>query len=277
MQQLARIPSLGGGQLPGTNIVRMVFMDEAGRGHLDREPFFVAACVIINPDKQWHELRRYYTDLANDVFEDFSSDDYVFQAKHVWHGSGDFQRSEFSREQRMKILLRLSQVPKLFGLPICVGVIDRQAVANWAKSPAPNIRLEHALGYAVALQHVDSWLVEHLPNEVATVTAEDTDQVKEAVSFFHEGAKKTDHYDDYWDRGVFKTRAIVDTINYAPKDKSPLLQIADHCAFITKRRAMGCPKVTEMWSNIAPQLWKENRHKGSQLEMRVPMKYIKTI
>lgn len=276
----ATIPSLGGGLLSGSNIVRIVYMDEAGRGNVNDEPHFVVACAITHPDTQWHSLRRHYVDLANDVFDlrgGNALDEYVFHAKDVWHGSNDFSRSKFSLQERMNILERLSQIPALYDVPICVSIIDRKKLAekcsNLTVSMSPKgIRVfEHAYTYAIALQYVDSWMQENCPSEVALVTAEDTNEVKEAVGYFHEGAKKTDTYDDFYDRGLFVTRSIVDTVNFAPKETSPLLQIADHCAFLAKRFSVGCRHSAVAWSNIFPKVWKENKHFDSQIIIKVPV------
>ena len=263
MNELA-IPSLGGGRLPGGNIVRVVYVDEAGRGLISEEPHFVVACAITNPDTQWHKLRRHYADIANDVFGlkgDDKYDEYVFHAKDVWHGSGDFPRLKFSLQVRMKIMNRLADVVRLYEIPICVGIIERQSVHEDLSSSKTAVRhLEHACAYALALQYVDSWMVRHCPDQVATVTAEDTDDVKQTLQLFHESAIKKDTYDDYYDRGFFVTKTIVDSVNFAPKQLSPLLQVADHCAFLAKRSSVGCKHAKDIWRKISPQLWTVNDH-----------------
>lgn len=276
LNKLAPAKSLGGGQLSGTNIVRVVYMDEAGRGLIGEEPYFVVACAITHPDTQWHHLRHHYVDLANDVFDlrkDEAINEYVFQAKHVWHGGGDFPRDKFSLTQRMNLMNRLSQVPSLYSVPICVVAIDRAKFAKDMDPPSKTEKirrqLEHSYAYAIALQYVDSWMAQHCHGEVATVTAEDTDEVKATIQLLHQGLQKVDTADEFYDRGMFVTRNIVDTVNFAPKDMSPLLQIADHCAFLAKRTTAGCVHAKKYWRNISPMHWKKNTHESSGIVLRV--------
>jgi hypothetical protein len=257
--------------------VRIIYADESGRGRPDEEPHFVVACAITHPDTQWQRLRRHYADLANDVFDltgDDRLDEYVFHAKDIWHGSGDFNRSQFSLSARMKILNRLSLVPALYDIPICLGILDRASLEKESGTAKEARQIEHALAYAFALQYVDTWMAENCPGEVAMVTAEDTDEVKETIGFFHDGAKKLDEFDDFYDRGTFVTRTIVDAVNFAPKHTSPLLQIADHCAFLAKRTSVGCPHAKQIWNNIAPKVCRKNKHKGASLMMAVPVKLL---
>ena len=119
-------------------------------------------------------------------------------------------------------MTRLSQVPALYDVPICLGMIDRVGLERLTKENKEFVHLAgpgkekairvmtHAYCYAVALQHVDSWMAANCPDEVVMVIAEDTNEVKGAVRSLHEGAKKRDLYNEYYDRGLFKTKRIVD-------------------------------------------------------------------
>lgn len=254
--------------------MRVVYVDEAGRGHAQEEPHFVVACAITHPDVQWHQLRKHYVDLANDVFGlsgDDAHEEYVFHAKDIWHGHGDFPRERFSLQERMNILVRLSQVPGLYNIPVCVAIVDRKRFAEQGRDRKSTRVLEHAYGYALALQYVDSWMDANCRDEVAMITAEDVGEVKEAVRLFHEGAKKTDDLDEFFDRGAFVTKSVIDSVNFAEKAHSPLLQIADHCAFLAKRTSVGCEHAAKIWGNIRPQVWTKNKHAGANLRLKVPI------
>lgn len=265
--------SLGGGYLPGANIVRIIYADEAGRGSIKEEPYFVVACAITQPDTQWHEIRRHYADLANDIFGFVKTQDkyvdYIFHAEDIWHGTKDFHRSRFTRDERMKILTRLSQVPKLYDVPICLGVLDRTAfstrISGSSLKPKTINMMEYGEAYAKAIQFVDTWMGDHCPEEVAMVTVEDSDKLKAGVRWYHDGAQKRDEHDDYYDRGTFVTKNIVDTVNFASKRDSPVLQIADHCAFLAKRKVAGCKHTSQIWKNIWPMVCTKNKHASSTI------------
>lgn len=272
MTKLAQARSFGGGNLVGTKIVRVVYLDEAGRGNINDEPLFVVAAAITHPDTQWHNIRRYYTDLANDVLNLKGNDaygSYIFHAKDVWHGHGDFPRARFSLKDRMSILARLAQVPKLFDVPVCIGLMDRKAIAEELSTAKASRHIEHAQSYIMALQYVDTWMNRYCPGEVAMVTAEDTDEVKETIRMFHGGLQKLDEDDEYFDRGHFVTKSIVDSVNFASKESSPVLQLADHCAFLAKRTATGCPHAKKIWQPIAEKVWFSNKHDGAKVRMLV--------
>ena len=102
----------------------------------------------------------------------------------------------------MQIMTRLSQVPALYDVPICLGMIDRVGLERLTKENKEFVHLAgpgkekairvmtHAYCYAVALQHVDSWMAANCPDEVVMVIAEDTNEVKGAVRSLHEARKE---------------------------------------------------------------------------------------
>jgi hypothetical protein len=256
-------------------------MDEAGRGSVTEEPIFVVAAAIVNPDTQWHALRQHYVDLANDVFDphfdDEYLDEYVFHAKDVWHGSGDFPRQRYSRAERMRILGRLAQVPALYNVPICIALIDRRGIQSPLRDDKDGTLFAHVRAYSGAMQYVDTWMERHCPGEVAEIKVEHTDKVRTAIGYIHEGAKKRDQLDPYFDRGMFITKNIIEAVGFMRKNESPVLQIADHCAFLAKRTATGCPHVKSIWKFVWPQVQTANLHKDSKVLMRLPREIIEPV
>ena len=77
------------------------------------------------------------------------------------------------------------------------------------------------------------------------MVAEDAGKVKQAVRMFQYGYRQ-DGVDDYdhelaikgFPKNVFKIHQIVDTVHFASKLEFPLLQLADICAFLIKRRLL---------------------------------------
>ena len=242
------------------------------------------AAVIISPDTQWRSLERYYSDLAQELFpepESSSVDDeepdlyrFVFHAKDIWHGSGSFPRKKWSKPERLKVLTRLAQVPKLFNLRIAVGIVNREKyktaiLKELPKSKPKSIQImTHVFAFVAAVQDIDWELSKNAPDEVAMLIAEDTPMVQSAIKWIHEGY--TFLYDDEAKEG-FSTGRIVDTIHFAKKKDSLLLQVADHCAFIAKRKAMKCKEIIPFFDQIKPQLiYSSAPTKG--VMMRVPLK-----
>lgn len=276
MNRLAPHPSLGGGQLLGSKIVRIVYVDESGRGNVRDEPYFVVAAAITSPDHHWRKLRQHYVDLANDFFatstdDDERIDEYVFHAKDVWHGSGDFSRDQYSVHERIKLMESLANVPALYGITICFGIIDKAAIRQSFERENPPWAASHSIAYAKAMQQVDTWMKKNCgEDEVASVKAEDTDSVKKTIEAFHEGLLKRDPYDAYYDQGLFKTERIIDGVDFTKKANSPVLQIADHCAWLARRRLTGCKRIEGCWRNLQPAIFSENMHDCANLIMSIP-------
>lgn len=269
--------SISGHPLGGHKIVRIVYLDEAGISNPAQEPYLVVAGVIVDPDQNWIDLETYYFDLARDLFPGEDPCKIIFHAKDIWHGTGVFDRKDWPLQERMKIFRRLAQVPRIFDLPIVAGIIIRDAVRQQMREKSPDIPdrtirfFTYAHAFVSAVASVDAWMKKNLPGEVAMLIAEDTTDVRQGIKAFHEGY--TDRF-DVEDFGQFRAEQIIDTVHYAEKDLSLLLQIADHCAFILKRRAAGCPHVEPYLREIWPQVvLDKTTYKG--LVMSMPLDHIR--
>ena len=248
--------SLGGGALAGERIVRIAYMDEAGISKIGQEPHLVVAAAITDPDRQWHDLRRHYDDLASDFFNEEIGYGFVFHAKDVWHGLPPYNRDKYPLHDRMRLMRRLAQVPRLYQVPICLGMISKDAFqANFPKLAAKQARsLSHAMAFHLAMQRIDEWMETNCPNEVAMLVAEDTQEVKDAIHMIQQAAQSDPMTSGHEHPLEFRTRCIVDAVNFAPKARSPILQVADTCAFLARRRLSACPHVNVMIAEFWPMI-----------------------
>jgi len=199
--------------------MRFVYMDEAGISNPAQEPYMVVAGVLVNPDKQWKELDAYYRNLAADLFPDEVPYRFVFHAHHIWHGSGDFARKQWTFPQRMRLLAQLAQVPKLFDLPVVAGIVQRHAtrqaiLSETAEVSERSVRFQiYVEAFVGAVKCVDYWMRMNTPDEVAMLIAEDMPEVKSGIRLFHEGYT----YPAADDAPVFRSNHIVDAVHYAKK------------------------------------------------------------
>ena len=240
--------------------MRFIYVDEAGTSK--NEPNFVACGVITDPDECYLSVRQYYFDLSNDLFPEWEGfgDSVIFHAKDIWHGVGHWDRSKWSKRDRMNILKRLVQVPVLFQLPLCFSILEKADAAKSIKT-APNTtpkqrekllaRSIYSHGFHGMLQVADWWMTKNCPSELAQVVAEDISDVKGAMAMFFSGMQKQDHdiaedmpaaSEPNW----FVTERFVDTINYVTKNKSPMLQVADTFAFLVRRKLGGCAEAASL-------------------------------
>jgi len=241
----------------------------------------VVTGAIIDADKQWKRLEEYYRILAHDIFPHEELFNFVFHAKDIWHGSGPFDRKRFSRRDRLTILKRLAQVPALFQIPIACAAIDRVAFTQQesyiersrnSRHPQQAARLlVHAYAFVRTVHAIDYWMQHHAAsNEVAMLIAEDTAQVRSVFEMFHLAyTYKGDDIDEL----IVRAKSIVDNVHFAKKQTSILLQMADHCAFILRRRLSGHADVAELYNLIRPQL-REECGPEKRYDMVVPISHL---
>lgn len=153
--------------------LKLIYVDEAGT--LKNEPYFVACGVITDPDECYLSVRRYYFDLSNDLFPEWEGfgNSAIFHAKDIWHGVGHWDRGKWSKQDRMKILRRLVQVPVLFQLPICFGILEKADAAKSVETtPATTAkqrerllsRIIYSQGFLGMLQVADWWMTKNCPS-----------------------------------------------------------------------------------------------------------------
>ncbi|ATG43680.1 DUF3800 domain-containing protein [Phaeobacter piscinae] len=240
--------------------MRFIYVDEAGTSK--NEPYFIACGVISDPDECYLSVRQYYFDLSNDLFPEWEGfgDSVIFHAKDIWHGAGHWDRKKWPKRERMNILKRLVQVPVLFQLPLCFGILEKAGVAE-SLQVAPDTtakqrekllaRSIYSHGIHGMLQVADWWMAKNCPSELAQVVAEDISDVKGAMAMFFSGLQKQDH-DIAEDLAAasepdwFVTERFIDTINYVAKSKSPMLQVADTFAFLVRRMLGGCAEAASL-------------------------------
>jgi Protein of unknown function (DUF3800) len=229
--------------------VRLVYLDESGTSNPEQEPVLVVAGVIVNADQDWLGLDNHLKSIMRKRLPEDLRYTGIFHAKDIWHGEKKFYRNKWPLNKRMEIISDLAAIPAKFHLPVIYGAMDRKASAallskkGKSAADASINTLIHSLAFMGAAASLDTWMANNAKNEVAMMVAEDAGKVKQAVRMFQIGYRQ-DGVDDYYHelairgfpKNVFKTRQIVDTVHFASKLESPLLQIADTCAFLIKRR-----------------------------------------
>lgn len=240
-------------------------MDEAGISNPAQEPYLVVAGVIVDADRKWKNLEAYYRDLAQELFPEERPERFVFHAKDIFHGTGAFDRKNWCRRERMRVLSRLMQVPRLFELPIAVAAIDRVEASkrlstSEPKAPESTLRnVIHAQGFITAIQCVQFWMDKNAPDETAMLIAEDTPILKSALRNLHNNYSNRNGDTEYEGELILRAPSVIDALHFAAKTDALLLQIADHCAFVVKRQIMGRRDVEDLYSEIRDNLRFEHR------------------
>jgi hypothetical protein len=271
---IAKRCGFAGAKLTGERLVRVTFLDEAGVSNPKEEPFQVVAGIMVDPDRHYGALDARLRDLAEECFPPKRSDvlaqvrslghPFIFHAKDVWHGSGVFPRKDtvnWPRAKRLKIFEALSKNPEKFSLNIVWAAVDRQAFL--ASDDAKSLRHKdregclHAFAYFHTLRKIDSWMIENAPREYTSLYAEDRREVKSYIELVHTMCVDRS-VDETAHRNAFSSTHIMEPVAFVPKHRAAVLQVADHCAFIIKRKLQGCKDIGPYFENIRPMIWSKS-------------------
>lgn len=246
--------------------MRLVYLDEAGVSRRGQEPYLVVAGIIVSPDHHWRPLEAHIRKLAVRYAPDQDPYRFIFHAHELFHGSGYFHRQTWEKDERWKILKTLAAIPKKFELPVIVGWLRRSRVEvyigegmsvpkegnteQWYEAMA------HAAAIRLAAKSIEGWMATNAQDELATIIAEDRKGVKSAVRFVHSGYTSQRPYEssDGLVRPEFKSKHIIETVHFANKSESIILQIADTCAFLIKRQLMRRPDAAEFYPLLESQI-----------------------
>jgi hypothetical protein len=178
--------------LEGSNIVRMIYLDDAGISNPLHEPFVVVAGVMVEADTQWLALERYLEGMADTYAPPGQRNGFYFHATELFSGGGFFPREKYPREERWKILDELVAIPKKFKLPIAAGWVERAKLAT--KHPDLDIATltVHAqtIAFTLATFGADHYLrngIDVKPGEVGSIVMENNDQARstaQRMAFF---------------------------------------------------------------------------------------------
>ena len=233
--------ALGGAKLEGNRLVRITYIDESGTN--PRDPAMVVAGVIVNGDSQLGPVEDAIAALVFKHIPEPDRDDFFFRASDIWNGWGYFKGkdAEWPEARRHAILADLVQVPVVFGLPLAFGHVPRKEyMASLPRVPSPE-ELRIAI-HCVAFTHMGTLIErafrEQWPDENTLLIAEDLPEMKNmlrAVQAVMRSAKaiQTLGFD------VRPFKHIRDTVHFASKRDSRILQLADVCAYFIRGTISG--------------------------------------
>jgi len=243
--------SLSGHELVGDQLLRFVYMDEAGIS--SHEPVVLVAAIIVDADRQWRHLADHIQGMIDHHLEEGDRENFVFHAKDLFHGTKKFPRDKWSLPQRLEILKELVSIPRKFNVPLTYGFF-RRGLSGLPNDPpdVEAIKAQHSAFISCAFGAEQFMRNEAGPREVATIVAEDNPQVRAALKHGfrllkdRNGALAT--IPTY--RDLFPVKHIIDTVHFAAKNESILLQIADACAFVLARFLSGGSHVAELYESL---------------------------
>jgi Protein of unknown function (DUF3800) len=241
------IEALGGGPLVGGNLVYRVYLDEVGIANPDHDPHVVVLGVLVEADKQWLKIGRNLISLSDKYIRPEHRKDFVFHAKELRNGSKKMPRDSYSKVEQDKIIREVCEIPRQFGLPIVAAYVDRARLRKNKPTAKEKDLVERAqiIASATCAIMVERFMRERRgEDEGADLIFEDHPDTRKLTKELHRHLKTKTAADEARAAGfnpdkVLPLQRIPDTASFMEKTDASILQVADACAFATKRHLAG--------------------------------------
>ncbi|WP_157696572.1 DUF3800 domain-containing protein [Porphyrobacter sp. CACIAM 03H1] len=214
--------------------MRLIYLDEAGISA--SEPVAVVVGIIIDPDKDWRSLETYLRGVAHSYMPEDEREGFVFHAKDISAGNKNFSNNKnWPKERRQDFIKEILYARTFLGFSLCVGLCRKHA--HHTGHSAALIR--HLMAYSFCVIGCEYYIRTYGDiNELGMVIAEDTPTARKKIKDIHtELTSKKSTFPVY--RDFLPLQRIIDTVHFASKADSPLLQFADACAFAFRRYFAG--------------------------------------
>lgn len=216
--------------------MRFVYVDESGTSA--RESVALVSGVCVDPDRQMIALEDRLSQLADKHVPTAKRPGFVFHATELFSGGKTFDRVNFPPPVRWPILDQVAAIPREMGVTVVNGFI-------YKKRGYPQDEItHHAMAFLWCLISIEIHMRTRLnSNEIAIVVVEDKPEARWALKRSREilGDPKFSKLQPEHIRQFIPLTRIRDTIHFAKKSESPLLQVADTCAYVTRREMEGAP------------------------------------
>lgn len=240
--------ALFGGLLWGNNLMRFVFVDEAGTS--DLEPVTVVVGLIVNADTQLMFAEAAVEEALMAIPEKYrNKKSFVFHSTEIW-GSNKY-RQGWSMADRLALLKTMMALPRRLKIPITMSMVRRSAPFDaHVNTPMSRSQFQHFMAFAGCMASADRYIRNYAdPSEVAAVVAEDVPEMRQFLAlapsilrdkpitvgpeYLQRTAKEIElgHLTQSGDIRVSRIRSNIHFVSKGDK----LLLLADACAFGFRR------------------------------------------
>lgn len=242
--------ALGGGPLCGDKLVRLVYLDESGTGDAAKEPDIIVAGVIVHADKQWKLVEQRLSELADQFANPAERAGFYFHAADLYTGGRAGFRDKHPLAKRHELLRELCEIPAQFDLPVVMQAISRQQLKERYPTLSNSELVCEGLQQATlaCALGIEDHMRKCASDEVAMLVFEENGKTDKALRRAHNLFKS-----DAGFQGV-KPARIAETLLFAGKKDSSLLQLADVCAYVFQRRMRGAPIDDKFYRPIVSNL-----------------------
>ena len=235
--------AFGGGPLLGENLVRIVYMGEAGTSNDGQ--FVVVAGVIVHGD---HQLTNVKAALRGLTEKHLPQDDWVkpvIHATDVYGGNKYFdepRKPEWTRPKRFAILRDIASIIEKNNLVPVFSLVpkDRYPLERFDGSAKDCLRFTVAVGYVSCLLEIDEWFGLNAKQENCFMVYEDNQDIRghiKAAQRYHQDPEIRHDLEPKLAH-LLPLKRIHEDPNFQEKRPSHPLIVADFVAFIVKRIMM---------------------------------------
>jgi hypothetical protein len=226
----------------------LVYLDESGIGDARNEKYVVVAGVIV-PDTMYLDVVGRISQVRDKHVPEKYRHDFIFHATDLFQGSEKrITKSEWPLAKRHDALEELISIPEQLKIPVAQGWVERQKIRN--DRPELNAQdavvLTQAIASTVCMLSIERFMRLHTAEDaLAMLIFENNDQAKKTVKQQHQEMSRPTFIRQirpdvaHLVGNVLPVQRIIDTAHFAEKHEAPILQLADACAYIIKRRMMG--------------------------------------
>lgn len=230
--------SLSGMAVDGAALVRDIYSDEAGTSGDPDDRVSVVVGLIVHADTQWEPVVVEFGRLVLNAVPRQYLADFALHAKDLFNKR---KYPDWPRAGRYALLKQVLQLPVRFNIPFSVGIVKRGGAPR-VLGNLEQYEQDHLMAFTLCMGGADSYLRGRCPAEAARIIAEDLPRMKvflnRAFMWLRQNSLELDELPmgaPAMIKRSFKIRKIVDHPLYADRHASPILQIADACAFTFKR------------------------------------------
>ncbi len=212
--------------------MRLVYLDEAGIGRASQEPVVIVAGVIVHADRTLASVEEHIAGIVKRYIPSDQQHGFVFHAKELFNGGGNvFDRTKWPLYRRLEIADELAKIPNLFELPVVYGDKKRSNVVS----------NDHMVAFARCAVCIEAYMRNECDDEVCLLVVEDNAEhrswIRAAQQYLQN--RLMDPVDEEMSKvPLLPFRKIREDPLFAGKSPLSVLQVADFCAYVWKRKLM---------------------------------------
>ncbi|CAM4092044.1 hypothetical protein BOTU111921_11310 [Bordetella tumbae] len=231
--------------------MRVVYVDEAGTS--DSEPHRIVVGVQVADSEMSARAENAIRAVVNKFVPADLGKDFIFHGKEIINGGKRVPRERWPLSDRLDFFKSFVSIPRSLGMPIHVGATKANALnGNFPEDKISASERDHMMAFAFMLQAANR-IIKRMAGkgERILVVHESIPERQQFLSKVYQVARQVSvqlspeqvqplplgysHPDGL----LFSADLFVDAPAFAQKKESPMLQLADACAYTFRRYLAG--------------------------------------